>query len=189
MTEIDAAYKETGAQQKSGGVTTGGLTDNKEDAAADAIRKVVLLAGFTTSYASEKNDHDLFEQMDMSFSLLDKLPDEALAPRLTKMVDTMRTIGDPLVEFGVTEEKLQAAEKAIGHFSDLSPSPRVAISGRKTSNDNIPGLLKQMRKAFDSLDKLIKGFTDENPDFVKTYFNARIIVDLGVRHDKDDDKK
>lgn len=185
VTAIEAAYTATGVSQQGGDVVTTGITDDKDAAADDAIRKAVLLAGFTKSYAAEKDDHTLFEQMDVSFSLLDKLPDEALAPRLTDLLNRVQAIGEPLAEYGVTPERLDGLETAIGKFTGLNAAPRTAIAGRMTNNQSIPALLRTMRKAFSILDNLLKVFKEDNADFVKTYFNARIILDLGVRHEKE----
>ncbi|MEZ5082862.1 MAG: hypothetical protein R2750_05375 [Bacteroidales bacterium] len=74
-------------------------------------------------------------------------------------------------------------------YSKTSNKPSrkaTAVTGQNTPPEAIcdkfreaDGLLRN------KLDKLILIFQPANPEFVSRYFNARIIIDLGVRHTKD----
>ena len=171
------------AQKGGQSVSTGAAID-KEIAGDKAIERAVRLSGLTQAYALGKDDHTLNDQMKVSFTGLDRLPDNVLSPALTRLYDTMYGLGSALVPFGVTPDELAAFKNDIDVFDGIKSNPRVIITERKGHNASIPVLLREIRASFYKLDRLVKIWETTNSKFVTDYQNARIIIDLGTRHEQ-----
>jgi len=163
-----------------------GVTLDKETAGDRAIALAVKLARFTQAYAMDQENNTLHDQMDVSVTLLDRMPDEQLAPRLQDLIDRMRALPD-LGSYGVTPEKLDALQSAASTFANLKAAPRNTIVSRKSSNDSIPELLRRMRAALYKTDRLIALWEEDHPKFVSEYHAARVIIDLGGKRHKDEE--
>lgn len=182
VTAIRDNYAAINNVQKSSQVTSTGVTNDKENAGDAAIEQAVLLAGFTQAYALENNNMSLYERMKVSFTMLDRLPDETLTQYLYNLHQRMKNIGKPLEEFGITSTKLAELEKSIQSFEQMKSAPRLVITNRKSHNETIPELMRDLRLSFTILDKLVKTYNETNAAFVRDYYNAREIVDRGIRH-------
>jgi hypothetical protein len=162
-----------------------GATNDKEQAAEAAIKLAVKLARFTQAFAKEHNNNTLLDQMKVSYSQLDELPDEQLAPRLQDLLSHITLYATNLVDYGVDADSLPRLQAAIASFNAVKSAPRNIIVARKGHNQTIPELLRSMRHDCYMLDRLIEIWADSHPQFVRDYHNARIIVDLRQGQHKD----
>lgn len=173
------------AQQGSGKVSTGATID-KEEAGDLAIDIAVRLAGVGQAYARENNNNQLHDQLRVSRTGLDGLPDNILGASLRLLYKNLNDNAAALVDYGITPDILAEFEAAIVRFEDVNTTPRVIIAERKGHNASIPSLLRKLRSHFYNLDRLIKLWETSEPKFVSDYQNARIVIDLGTRHKGDD---
>jgi len=176
--EVTDARAAVQSNLKGSMLVTEGATMDKEGAREKAITLAVKLTGYTRAYAADKHDNRLHEQMTVSYSSLDRAPDEELGPRLENLLDRMKAISD-IADFGVTDLRLSELKAAIDTFNSMKAAPRSAIGERKSFNETIPGLLRAMRESFYKMDRLIPMWEDDEPFFVSEYRTARQVIDLG----------
>lgn len=174
------------AQQGSGKISTGATLD-KEVAGDMAIEMAVRLAGVGQAYALDNNNNQLHDQLKVSYTRLDSLPDNILGATLRLLHKNLNNIAGDLLSYGITADALAEFEAAIENFENVNTTPRVIIAERKGHNASIPTLLRKLRSHFYNLDRLVKIWENTEPKFVSDYQTARIVIDLGTRHKKDDD--
>lgn len=179
---VDAIMVRMNITQQGGGIVSTGVTIDKEVAGDNAIEIAVRLAGLGQVYASETNNNQLYDQLKVTYTSLDRLQDNVLGAALTLIYKTLNDLGDEVAPYGVTAEELTALHNAIESFENINNNPRVVIAGRKGHNENVPVLIRELRHEFNNVDRMIKIWERSNPKFIEDYQNARIIIDLGTRH-------
>lgn|GEM_PF-3093451 len=80
-----------------------------------------------------------------------------------------------------SDAELSDFKTQIDGYDALINRPRDLTVERKGLNDNIPGLMRELRKSIYKLDSLITLFDDTQ--FETDYKNARKVIDLGSRKD------
>ena len=171
------------AQQGGSSVSTGATID-KENAADAAITHAAKLSKLAQVYALEQNNLTLHDQLKVSKTSLDRLGDAELTAALQKLHAQLTGIGAAGEGYGITAAALSHLKDLTISFDATKNAPRLIITERKTHNTNIPSLLRHLREGFHKTDRLIHIWEDDQPEFLSNYNNARIIIDLGVRHEK-----
>lgn len=160
------------------GAVLTGIAVDKSVSKNDLAGKASHIAGLIYAWASETGNNTLKQAVNFSTSDLLKIKDGEIAARCRTIHDAGVADLDTLKDYGVSQAKLDALQAAIDGYETQVPKPRAAIADRATRKANI----KQMFKDADAilverLDKLVENFKADNPDFVKTYKNSRVIVD------------
>lgn len=167
--------------QQGGGIVSTGVTLDKEQAANTAIEQAVLLAGFAQAYARHINNNTLHDQLKVSRTSLDRIPDNELGAALRLIYNKLLELSGVSEPYGITPEELKILNEAILIFEDVKSNPRVVITERKGYNSSIPVLLRELRSSFYKLDRLVNIWSKKETKFVSDYQNARIVIDLGTR--------
>lgn len=160
-----------------------GMAVDKELAADAVITQAVKLSGLAQIYALDGNDITLHNRVKVTMSQLDRCTDAELTPLLENLYREFTALNTLLIPYGITEAGLAQFFTLLNNYKNLVSNPRLAITERKSHNTSIPTLLKELRACFNKTDRLIKIWT-EDTKFVSDYQNARIIFDLGGRHEK-----
>lgn len=155
-----------------------GITAGKGNSKQSLARTSAEIAGIVYAYASATKDETLKQEVNFSFSTLKRTRDEQLAPRCQLIHDRAVAHKAALADYGITDAKTAALQSAIDTYSGETTKPRTAVSNRKTQNANLNAKFRAADAILkDRMDKLIANFAATDPDFVKTYENARIIID------------
>lgn len=160
-------------------LTTKGITEDKQNARDEALSAIVNIAKPAAVYAMDQNNMELNRQLNQSRGVLSGLAQNELLNTLTAIYNQVNNVKEQVVDYGVTEERLQDAKTKLDNFAVAVPSTRDVIVERKTSNEIISESIGNLRRIFFRLDNLMKLF--DATDFYAEYKNARIIVDLGSR--------
>jgi hypothetical protein len=175
-------------QAQAAGAVITGIAMDKGVSAADLCALAARNAGLIYAYAAKTGNNTLRQAVDFSKSDLQRLKDAELAPVCQNIHDAGVANLAALGDYGVTAAKLAEFQTAINGYLAQIAAPRDAIVDRKVTKANIVELFKQgdfiLREV---LDKLIEDFADDNPDFVKQYKSARIIIDPKSKSKDDDD--
>lgn len=185
---IRAGYAALSNAQQAANTVTTGVTEDKEAAGDAAIKLAVKLAGYAQAYALENKNMTLYEQMRVNFTMLDRLPDETLAQRLTDLYLRLSKLGEPAEEYGVTAKALEKLKRSIDLFDNMKSEPRLIITDRKGHNQTVPQLIRGLRLAYKILDKLMKGIEEEHPKLARDYYNARPVINRVGSGDDDEEK-
>jgi len=145
----------------------------KDKAAAEEkmIAKTLAVAGSVMAFATVNGDNGLAESMNISRSELNRYRDSVVA----------------LAAFGVLPADVTALQGLIDTYVALIPQPRNMITARKGATAEIGALVRDTMKLLNRrIDRLMVQFSFSNPEFVKQYFDARIIIDQHGQKDNNE---
>lgn len=163
------------AQLKSASLV--GIAAGKSNSRQIVSTKTVSIAGVIYTYADDIGDTTLREEMNINASRLKRTRDDELTPLCQFVHDRAQTHIAALKDYNITVEKLADFQTAINNYKADTPKPRTAVSNRKTTNVNIKIIFKELDELFDKFDRQIESLAEIHPDFVRTYFSTREIVD------------
>lgn len=174
--KANIAAIQTTAQQKSATLT--GIAADKANAKKAVCQMAANIAGIVFAYAAASDNEILKQEMNLSVTTLARTRDEALVPRCQMIHAKAAANLTALGEYGIKSDQLDALQTAIDRYSATTANPRVALSNRKTVNVNLAAIFKENDAILNNqMDKIIEIYRPAHPDFVNTYFEARIIVD------------
>lgn len=163
-----------GAQGK---VITGITTDKNID--KDAITQAATdMAGIVFAYASSSNNNTLKEAVDFSYSDINRLQGDLLVTTAKNIYHAANNNLAALFSSGITDVSQAAFNNKIDAYSKSLPAHRTATSERGTQTGNLDQLMRDTINLLkEQMDKLVVVFKDLYPDFVSSYFKARIVID------------
>jgi hypothetical protein len=135
--------------------------------------------------ATKTNDSALQGKVAVELSDLVRVGETVIAPRCQQIHDLANTNQAALADYGVAKEDITALQTAIDAYMPLITKPREAVVGRK----EVTGSIAQDEDAADKLlkdelDPAMRKFKTKNAPFFSEYTSARMIIDLGERHEK-----
>lgn len=168
--------------------TKSGLSIEKQNLQEDLIEQTFELASMLLAYAGRTNNNVLQAKVDFPISQLKMLRDGELATTSRNILALRQGNEEPLVEYGVNNEKVNALTDLIDRYEQELPYTRITVSGRKATNENLKILLKEaMDITSKQIDRLMVGMKNIQPGLYASYINARKIVDYGTRYEKTDE--
>ena len=157
-----------------------GFAKDKAEAEDAMIGLTLAVAGGTRAYATVIGDSVLAEKMNVTTSALRKHRDAVVAQHSQGIHNEANAVVASLADYGVTPAVLTDLQNAIDRYVAAIAAPRVAITDRKGATAEIRELMKDTTKLLvKRIDSLVEQFRVTNPDLVRGYEDARIIVDLG----------
>jgi len=162
---------------------TKGVTLDKQDAEDVLIEKTVEVSSGVYAYAVEINDNTLKEMVNYSPSFLSNVRDTILRDICQLIHDEANVVIGNLADYSILPADLTDLQNKINDYNDAIPEPREAITDRSTATKELKILFEKFDVVLnDRMDKLMNMFKKDHPKFHRQYNNARIIVDLGIRH-------
>jgi hypothetical protein len=128
----------------------------------------------------------LKDKVHFSQSELKENRDEMLLENSEVVLEEARAIHEELIDYGVTAAILTEFEAKKESFKDVIVSPRSARVIKKAARVRLRELIKATDDLLKNrLDPMMVQFKTTHPDFYREYFNARIILDIGSRHEEE----
>ena len=166
---------------------TKGVTQDKASAVEQVIEKALEVSTAVHAYATDTNNNELREKINYSPSDLKGARDTILIDKCQLIHDEANNVIGSLGDYGVLAADLTDLQSKIDAYEASVAKPREAITNRSTATTELENLLKEGDNILDNrLDKLMSNFKQSDPVFYSTYFNARLIVDLGRRGTADE---
>jgi hypothetical protein len=156
---------------------TTGTAQDKEQAALMAIEKVLTVTGPAKSYAKNEENNTLFQSLDFTRSVLQKMRDTELSNTLTSVSTTLAGIIPELATYGITAAELADLDAAIETYNSLMSAPRTAITNKSAATAAVAQAFINLKPVFIRLDGLAEGQKTANPVFYNAYKAARVVVD------------
>ena len=72
----------------------------------------------------------------------------------------------------------------INNFKDVVQNPRAAIVEGKSATEQLVDKFKEAKEILVIMDSIVKQFKTTQVNYYNSYFAAREIIDLGVRHNE-----
>ena len=155
-----------------------GIAADKSVSKQDLSVIATQIAGLIFAFAAKTGNNTLKQAVNFSTTDISKLKDGEIAPQCQNIHDSGVANLANLADYGVTTAKLDDLQTAINSYTGHVAKPRTAITERATTKANIKQYFKQADAILtEQMDKLVENFKADNPDFVSTYRNARIIID------------
>jgi len=138
-------------------------------------------------YARVNNDVELLSAVDYSESRFKMGPVNDLINRCKIVVKVGRENLSKLKDYKVSAASLNALEASIQLMDPISSKRDQHRTERTTITANISTILSETRELLDITDDLVRGLV-EDKDFIKTYFKARELKEVGSRAKKENKK-
>ena len=161
-----------------------GWATQKDSRKDDMITKTLKVINGLSAFAMVSNDEVLKEEVNYSRSKLEGLRDEDVDVVCNLIYTKANLISIiSLADYGLVLADLTAQYAAIGLYTAVKQMPSGKVDERQVAKDGIEVTIGKLRKNLELMDKLVKTMIDPAGEFVKKYFNAREIYDIGVRHE------
>ena len=163
-----------------------GIAGGKRRKRMVMMEKTVELAGDLHALAVKHGNADLEAKSDLELSDLVRLGEPVIAPRCQE-IHTFANANRAELEtgYGVETESIVNLQTAINEFKPLISKAREAIVNRKeATGDIVTDEATADRLLKKELDGSMRKFKSKNPAFFGEYTSGRMIIDLGVQHEK-----
>lgn len=157
-----------------------GITEDKANLKEALCITAASVASSIFAYAVTINNAELKQQVNYPLSTLQYLRDELLAGTCRNIVGAGTANLAALVDYGITQPKLDDFIDQIEDYEDAVPEPRNAVSNRAAQSAAISSYMKDADAILKyRMDKLALQFRATNMNFYNNYRNNRVIVDPG----------
>lgn len=159
-------------------VPLNGIAAEKAADRTKLAKQIANLAGFIHAYASATTNDTLRAEVNFSYSKFIQMRQDQLVSVSQNIHNLAVANLAALGNYGVTDAKLEALQKAIDDFREAIPKPRAAKGQKTTMTVNLNEILEQIDDILvNQMDALVPNFEEANPDFVRRYREARKIID------------
>lgn len=185
---VDAftAFKNTfdtaGLAAQKQGSKTAGVSNEKSEKLVELIDVVLMIHGTLKIHGKQMNDSGLVARNKITKSDLRNMSIQQMIVHMDILVEDIINHGSALAVYGVDEGTLEAALGIINEGKTVLNSPRNAIIERKFQTKLLDQYVKEMDELLQfSLDNLVRVHKKSHPEFFELYWNARLIIDPGVK--------
>jgi hypothetical protein len=164
-----------------------GVTALKKEVKATLITSMIEIVSELKVFFKKEGDTINLANVNYTKSSVDRLRQNSLITRAKDVLSIARKYMDKLTDYKISEEQLASFESTIAQLNGLNTSSRVVIVEGKTTRMQLDQQIIQTNNLLtEELDIMMVGYAKTSPDFYNAYFNARKVVQYGIRHDKDD---
>lgn len=165
-----------------------GVAEKKEQLEDKMIDKALEVAHAVFAYATDQEDLTLRGKMNFTRSEFKRTRDSIIIEKCRLIHDEANAVISSLASYGIISATLTDLTTRINNFVGYVAAPRTSITQRKGATMELVELFNECDLILKSkLDKLMEQFKTTQPKFYKHYFNARIIIDLGTRFEKEEE--
>jgi hypothetical protein len=156
----------------------------KEVARGLLITTAAIVDGIFTARAAEMNDNLLLEQVNKERSDFRNMRDEGLRSHCQFLLGLIETpIPAALTDLGLTTTLATELQTRYDTFNTLMTLPQSKLAQESTFVTLIEQQEDQVDRLLDlRLDKLMRQFTESQPQFYTEYKEARVIMDAATQH-------
>lgn len=160
----------------------GGATSKKQYYREELSRTALAIASIIRSYASDRNDLELKESMNYSYSELRYTGENRLNEHCSNILATARKLGPGLGAFGINEDMLKEFEHLMEMYEQSRTQPRSLMAVRKEAGREVKALLRELNNLFvDKLDAMMLLYKTTHREFYGQYMAKRTIINPGHR--------
>jgi len=167
-----------------------GITAEKLVQQEVLINKAYEMSSILYAMASRSENKVLQGKVDFT-------ENELIEARGGDLISTCKTIATlvgenltALIPYELTEADVTVLEEMIRNFSNNLPTHRVSVSERKAANDRLKEVFSTVDTLVnEQLDRMMVRYRNGSTDLYAAYNNARMTVQYGIRHEKEEKPK
>lgn len=168
---------------------TKGKAKNKEVTRTYVTKQALAVAGALYAFAKKSGNQTHIASMDLTKSKLDKLRDSELITELESILEAANGKKSDLLKYDITQAKLESFAANIMTYSIALGAQDTGGAIKKGAFKSLSTLFKDADSLLDSIDKLMENYKDSNEEFYAGYKTARVIKDLGIRHNEEEEEE
>lgn len=173
FTELMVELRNKGTQRSK---DTTGVTLNKKQKKELMAKKASLLAGSAYAYAGKIKNIELQRKFDYNFSFLKKADDNNAFSLVKAITEEAGKLMPQLIDYGVEEGEIEEVIKLAEDFKNHIGEKAHIKSGRVAATLTLGELFDEISLLLsEQIDLLMRRFEDKEPEFYRTYQNARTI--------------
>lgn len=152
-----------------------------------------IIAFSLKSYAFSVNNNELAQEMNVKKYILLRTRDSELVSFCnnitSKATELIASQPAAMTNFQINNALVTSLTTLVTEYLTLIQNPREAITTRSAATKRLKQLFKEGDNLLNNeLDGLMLRYKTSNPDFYDKYVKARLVVDIGIRHEKEEDK-
>ncbi|MBK8549847.1 MAG: hypothetical protein IPL53_01825 [Ignavibacteria bacterium] len=186
-TSLKNTIAEIRLSDDAGKKATKGKSIEKEVTRNSVSTQALAIAGAIYAFAKKSGDQSLISTMHLTKSKLDKLRDTELITELNSIGDKANEHKEELIKYGIPPAKLESYTGNIETYSKALGAQDTGGAVKKGAYTSLTNLFKDADSLIDSIDKFMENYKDSNKDFYAGYKAARVIRDLGIRHNEEEE--
>lgn len=159
-----------------------GTTVQKQQTRSSLVDAIMKVGHAVTAHSVLNSDPKTLAKADYTKSDLEKCNGLALIERATIVHGAGATIPEAMYEkLHITAADITAVKTLRDQFNQELAAPRAEIIARKGATYNLRMLFRETDALLrNKIDRIMPVYQSTHPGFVKNYFDARIIVNLGT---------
>jgi len=177
--QIDATM-----QVQQGRITGSAQQKYKEE--QEMITATARMAAVLYVYALDTSNFEMAEKVNVNPSELTTMSQKVLQTTCLNILAELRKVDTQLANYGVTPGDTVFLEKEIGDYTSLMSKPRTEIVTRAEATSRLQLQFKdQLDLLNQKIDRMMMTCKASNPTFFNEYKCARVLVNMGVRHNNE----
>ncbi len=162
-----------------------GITQNKIYLKTEMAKAAIEIANGICFYAEDTKNYQLLEKADFSTSDIIQARDFISAQRCFILQALAEEHLTPLASYGIHTSHLEDFTARITAFESVIIGPREFQAQKKAATRALDVLIKKADHIMKNrMDRMVTRLRSRHPQFYQDYFNARKIINTGLRHTK-----
>ncbi len=162
-----------------------GVAKMRQEKFGTLSKKMIAVQDALWIYGSASNNVELAARHKYSPSKTEKLSAAERLVRMDIVLSDLSIYGIALGEYGITQITIDTTIALMEEYRSIAGNPRKSVIDRKTISAAIDSKSSELNFLLrDELDRFIRMFNVSEPNFVKSYFNARLVVDQKGKKNK-----
>jgi hypothetical protein len=163
-----------------------GVSQEKNNWEDKLVTLSIKTANVLYVYAFSTNQPILLAKVHVNKSTFFRLENNEELSLAKTLLQEARDLGSTLDAYGMPRELPEQLEEAIIKYGEWIERPRDTIAEHKTHTTTLKRFFAATDSIlYDKLDKLMRLFKEDYPDFYNNYRTVRNIINTSVRHKKE----
>lgn len=183
--EFRVVYDNIAAADTEYGNATGGKLTDFELAEEKMTAALAEAVKYLKVVAKSAGNNELLDKVDYSPREFQRMRDSNLSVTALMIADTVAANIAVLQGYNYTAANLEKLRALVNDFT-------LKLNAKEESYTGKPNLKTRIKDLFAAADELLKNkidfladlFEETNPEFYNNYYSARVVKNLGIRHEK-----
>ena len=166
---------------------TAGKALSKENIGEELCESIYEIGSALSLYAMSVGNVELKERVKFSKTELRRLRDTDLVRKGKEVNELAVTNGTSLGSYGITAERITAFGVMVNDYDAKLGDKEVSFADKTAARQELKDLFKAADTILkDEIDRYMEIIGGNSPDLYNQYKSARVIKDLGIRHEDEE---
>lgn len=183
--DFKAAVEQIRAKGQEKREATRGKTQTKHDAEDVLVNALLEIASPLYSFARRAKMNEVMEICDVTEYKLRRLRDTELESIANSIQARSAANAAGLTAYGITEAMITGLAEKIAAYHNALGERESGVATRVGVTKTLAELFKQADELlYDDMDRIVERLRTSNAEFYTMYLGARVVKDLGIRHEE-----